>query len=166
MEPTIYTMYPGRGHSNIASPPLFCDSTRKTKSSQSARKASSSKGLWCTLGQFSVTKSLFLLVNQWGRRDQNSPCHLLFTPSLYKSVIPSELEDETCMSTTSELQRPLSLPAQHPLPSRKHRLCTHTCVFPVTTFLTANAHVPGAARTPTEGISTSQRQHGVKNPRQ
>lgn len=37
--------------------------------------------------------------------------------------------------------RGLSPPAQHPLPSYKHLLCTHTCVFPVTTFLTANVHV-------------------------
>lgn len=53
--------------------------------------------------------------------------------SLHKSVTPGELEDDTCMSATSDLQRPLvSSPASFPHISTAH---PHIHVFPVTTLL-------------------------------
>lgn len=59
-----------------------------------------------------------------------------------------------------QISRGLSPPAQHPWPSCEH--CQSTCVLPSTTFLTANTHVPGAARTPAKGNGTSQRRRSAE----
>lgn len=125
-EPTIYAMCPERGHSHPAPLPQFL-ATGEAKNSQSARKASSSKGfgvLW--VSSHSPRACSFWSTN--GGEIRTIPATSSSAPSLYKSVNPGELEDDTCMSTTSDLQRPLtSSPASFALPQALP-IHTHMCI--------------------------------------